>query len=243
MINLFSKNNSGLEFYCEEALYNVIPEPLPSNKLIPEWFKKIKPFSSERSADGSPSMTAKKCLPMLDAMSIGYIIRLPADLYVLTNHDLSIIKVNVKEGCNYYSVANHDYSQIKSDSWPKNLKQNPLKFLNLWWIKTNPGWSCYFTSPINEIDAPFECLSGVVDTDSYDGLINFPAIWKEPNFDGWIPAGTPLVTVIPFKRNDLKLNAKIRKITKNELLNFNNLRKKQDGRHHVYTHELREDRK
>jgi hypothetical protein len=77
------------------------------------------------------------------------------------------------------------------------------KWTNPWLIKTPKGYSCIFTSPFNR-DAPFNIFDGVVDTDTYDMPVNFPFGLKDPDFEGLIPAGTPIAQVIPFKRTAWK---------------------------------------
>ena len=47
--------------------------------------------------------------------------------------------------------------------------------------------------PVNRDDLPFRLISGLVDADRfYDGGINFPAIWLQPEFSGVLPKGTPV---------------------------------------------------
>jgi hypothetical protein len=46
-------------------------------------------------------------------------------------------------------------------------------------------------------------LSGIVETDNYYSNIHFPFFIKE-GFEGIIPAGTPIVQVIPLKREQWK---------------------------------------
>ena len=44
-----------IEFLCDERYFKVIPEPKPSAKTIPEWYKKIPPFAKgERDGKGGP---------------------------------------------------------------------------------------------------------------------------------------------------------------------------------------------
>jgi hypothetical protein len=43
-----------------------------------------------------------------------------------------------------------------------------------------------------------------VDTDKYTSPVNFPFVLKNLEFTGLIPAGTPMVQVIPFKRDSWK---------------------------------------
>ena len=70
-----------------------------------------------------------------------------------------------------------------------------------WRVKTPEGVSCLFTQPMNRTDLPFITLSGVVDTDNWNGsdVLNFAL--KE-NFEGVIQKGTPYVQIIPFVRNE-----------------------------------------
>lgn len=231
-------NDPGLEFHIDDELFGAIPEPEPMKKHIPEWFKKIPAFRN-RDSRGFPALTAKKCLPMLDAMSLGWVIPLQADVHVITNDDCSIIKAECREGNELNVVQGHSWDQVASEKWT-GYKQDPLKFLNFWRIKTKPGWSCLFQTLPNLLQQDFKCLSGVVDTDTYKNNINFPAVWLTPNADITLKAGTPLVQVIPFKRSSME--SKIRTSTKKEQKQLRVLERAQMTRTGVYTQELREVR-
>jgi hypothetical protein len=82
---------------------------------------------------------------------------------------------------------------------PSGFNPQPYKFKNDWSIKTPNGYSALFTHPLNRGDLPFYTLSGFVDTDGYNGPVNFPFLIRS-DFEGIIPAGTPIVQVIPIKR-------------------------------------------
>jgi hypothetical protein len=59
------------------------------------------------------------------------------------------------------------------------------------------------THPINRLDLPFETLTGMVDADRYrDNFINFPARWRDRDFNGVLPKGTPLAQCVPIKRDE-----------------------------------------
>lgn len=92
----------------------------------------------------------------------------------------------------------------------------PCKFHNYWSIRTPPGWSCLFLPPLNRPNPVFECLAGVVDTDDYPALIHFPFFATAPDGVYPIPAGTPLVQVIPFRRDDAAVEAVVRAETPDE---------------------------
>jgi hypothetical protein len=230
-----------IEFFCHPNLKGVIPEPRPASKHIPEWFKSIPQTSTDkRDTFGNPAMTAKKCLPMLDAMSLGYIIPLACDLRVVTNNDCSMI--NITNSPEITGAEFHNIEQLGGKTGP-GFPAPPVKFINYWVIKTRPGWSTLVMPLINGDNPNFTCLSGLVDTDRYVKEINFPAIWHTPNFDDRLPAGTPLVVVIPVKRSAIPKKPSVRDMTDAEFKEVEIVRKKQQSRTHVYTSELREPRK
>ncbi|HLI14284.1 MAG TPA: hypothetical protein VKY65_22030 [Alphaproteobacteria bacterium] len=49
--------------------------------------------------------------------------------------------------------------------------------------------------------SPHLTLSGLVDADRYtDNFTNFPAMWRDDDFAGVLPKGTPVAQCIPVKR-------------------------------------------
>ena len=241
MIKLF-KQKSVIEFYCHPDMADVLIPPKPAAKYIADWFKRIKPSYEERDTFGAPAMTAKKCMPMLDAMSLGYVIPLQGDLSVKTNEDCSQIDVHNPPLLRLAEF--HDIRQIGGSAAP-GAPAKPIKFINHWVVKTKPGWSTLFMPLINGgLESPhFTCLGGLVDTDTYPKEVNFPAIWHTKNADVTLEAGTPLVVAIPILRSSIPTSPSIKKMSKKEFDEIELIRKKQDSRRHVYTQELRESRK
>jgi hypothetical protein len=80
-----------------------------------------------------------------------------------------------------------------------------MKFINPWVVETAPGYSCLFTSPLNHLETRFKLLDGVVETDTYYNSVNFPFVWTGGDGDFFIPKGTPLVQVIPYRRETFSL--------------------------------------
>lgn len=238
MFNFFKK--PVMEFYCHPEYHGVIPEPKPAAKYVADWFKKIPPTLDERDSFGARSLSAKKCMPMLDAMMLGYVIPLQADLHVITNDEGTQIEVTNPPGMKICEF--HNIKQLGEQTAP-GFPTSPIKFINHWVIKTKPGYSTMVLPLVNSFDKDFTCLSGLVDTDKYPKEINFPAIWHTPNFDGIVPAGTPLVVVFPIKRSDIPSKPTIRKMSTEEFKHIDDIKKAQDTRRHVYTQELREPRK
>lgn len=189
-----------IEFLCHEEDWNVIPKPYPAKKFIPSWFKALPP----KLQDGLESSTVKRCNPFLDAMSIGYIIPLAADIEFTSNEDMS--GVNYKWSFYKPMVENHGMNQIHTEKTPNpTFPKPPMKFMNYWLIKVPKDYSVLFVPPLNRPDPRFTCMAGMVDCDGYFEYVNFPFVFNEPNFQGIIPAGTPLVQAIPIKRSSLEL--------------------------------------
>lgn len=233
-----------MEFFCHPNDYGVVHEPKPAGKFMPEWYKKIPQVISDGRSDrdqfGANSFTAKKCMPMLDCMTMGYIIPLCGDLTVRSNHDCSTIEVTNPPD---FTVCDfHDIRQLGEKTAP-GFPAPPLKFINPWIVKTAPGWSTLFIAPINAMNPHFTCLTGLVDTDTYPKEVNFPAVWHTPHFDGVLKAGTPLVVAIPIKRDPLWKKWDVRVMTREEDEYKNQIMRMQQNRRSVYTVELREPRK
>lgn len=244
---MFSLNkfwgNEIIEFYCHPNLKDVIPEPRPARKDLPSWFKDLPPTcndnNGERDSFGNPPMSAKKCLPLLDGMSLGFTIPLGTDVHIRSNHDNSQISVVNPPGT-IVSCEFHSSDQVGGSNAIKFRHGNPLKFINHWVIKTAPGWSTLFVPPLNNYEQPFTCLSALVDTDVYPKEVNFPALLNITDADEHISAGTPLVTAIPIKREVFNLKkAPIKDMNEKQFQKLSKMSFIQNTRSHYYTHELR----
>ena len=229
-MNLFKKLTSvtgddTIEFLCYPEDKGIIPEPIPSRKFIPDWFKRLQPKNYEdenRSGGGGlRSSTIKRCPPFLDAMTTGWLIPLAADVEFKTNEDAS--GLDYKWHFNKIMVENHGDNQVTGN--PKS-HMPPLKWLNYWAIKVPPGWSVLFVPPLNRPNPHFECLSGFVDCDGYFEFVNFPFHFHTPMFEGIIPAGTPLIQAIPIKRDMLMKDYTNRPMTDEELTDLDKTRAK-----------------
>jgi hypothetical protein len=191
----FSPNNN---------LSNTIYErPEPASKFIPDWYRKLSKYMSEsripKNPDGSHNVTAKSCMPFFDAMTAGYIIKLPCDVYFV---DPAEYGHRVIWNADDEVVGSHPYNQVLGFPVPENFESDLLKWMNKWHITTPKGYSSLIIHPVHRYDLPFLTISGIVDTDTYNvstPTINFPFFIKK-NFIGKIEEGTPIAQVIPIKR-------------------------------------------
>lgn len=187
---------STVRFLHDPNLAGVFPSPTPAVKHMPQWFRAIRPMSSP-----DPNhTTVKKCVPFLEAMSAGFIIPLWADLYVSAVN--GTITFTFPQGFPLpASMESHGYNQIPGHPLAGNpYGKMPFKLISPWIINTDPGYSCIFTSPMNHMESRLKIMDGVVDTDAYYNVVNFPFLWTGGDGQFLIPKGTPLVQVIPFQR-------------------------------------------
>lgn len=182
-------------------------KPIPASKMLPQWWRDMPIYSNgDKKLDIQPypNVTAKRCFPLLDSLTAGYIMPLWADILVTQN----VAGPYIKWATNDPVVEAWDSEQSSLYEVPDGFSQTVFKYFHGWVIKTPPGYSCLITHPIGYNNLPIKTLSGIVDTDSLDTFANSPFLVKE-GFEGIIEKGTPMFQVIPFKRDDWKSSVKL----------------------------------
>lgn len=187
--------------FTNTTSFKDLEQPVPAASSIPDWYKNIESYiggKKKPSEDGDTSATVKRCIPVFDALTAGYLITLPADVYV-----------SIKESgeqhfawSEFNLVSFHPVAQ--AETHPARNGQPYPKWNNPWAIRTPKGYSTLFVQPFHR-EALFTILPGVVDTDEYYAPVNFPMVVNDPKFEGLIPKGTPIAQVIPFKRESWKM--------------------------------------
>jgi hypothetical protein len=195
--------------------------PKPASSFIPDWYKNLDSYMSGEKkpiGDGSVSSTIKRCMPVFDSMTFGYILTTYVDLWVKQvpqvpkgtiidqDTDMSIFPTQP-----FYEWANHEplnfhlVDQAPTIPIKGAHELSYPKWMNPWSIATPPGYSSLFIQPLHR-ESVFTILPGVVDTDKYKTPVNFPFVLNQANtFEGLIPAGTPMAQVIPFKRDSWEM--------------------------------------
>lgn len=188
------KNHKKIKFLSEDLNIAYLT-PSPAARELPTWFKGIDPVRENQ-------LTIKKCIPVLDAMTTGYIFKTSAD-------------VMFDEGLNRFIdngvspvVSHHEHFQIEGFDLGNQLIPDAYKWVNRFQVFTPKGYSIMFTHPVNRFDLPFQTLSGFVDTDEYPLSVQFPFFMKK-GFSGLIPAGTPIAQAILVKRDDWEVDSKV----------------------------------
>lgn len=201
---MFSKNVT-LTFYPSVPEYmDYIEKPYPAIKNMPDWLGNVPPYyTGQKSVDVycDPTSTIKKCMPVIDCMSAGYHIPLPCDVWVSHITDEEGRRgIDLKWSLPHLKIAEiHNEKQLINYPFDRQYEDMVFKWLNLWTLRTPKGWSCLFVPPQYHENIPFKCFSALVDTDKFPIPVNFPFFLKK-GFEGLIPKGTPIIQVIPFKR-------------------------------------------
>ena len=219
--------NKEIEFSAHEDYFALEEDyPIPAKLNIPEWYKNLEHTIFKK--------TVKGCMPFLDTLTSGYVLKMPQDFHVRHNvdnknekgenikdsfqtfglHDIAQIlsakNINLNSGQDVHSIG-----QVEGSPFIEKNKNLPFyKILNPWKIKTPKGYSCLFVPPLNNSDDRFSIIPGIVDTDRFPNEINFPIIIngdKYPVLETTIKKGTPYVQIIPFKRDFWKMTLKPRK--------------------------------
>ncbi len=194
-----------ISFTCSAEDEGVIAPPVPAKTYIPDWFRKLPAIDPEVESRTNTGLTVKRCMPFLDAMRTGWIIPLAATVRLEISEGGT--RVDAAWDFDRTLVSNHGMHQVKGN--PMGPRP-PCKFHNYWTITTPPGWSCLFVNPLNRPNGLFEVVSGVVDTDTYRSQIHFPFFSTGDDGLHVIEKGSPIVQVIPFRREDSELPVEIR---------------------------------
>ncbi|MDB5290334.1 MAG: hypothetical protein JWL69_1575 [Phycisphaerales bacterium] len=177
-----------IEFHNEKSGLELTPHPYPASRHVSDWFKDM-PMSYP---EGS---TIKRCPPFLAAMTAGYIIPAPADLRFEMSAE-GVLSAHGKIGF----LGHHAQKQYAGSPFGKHTV---VKFHNPWIIVTPPEYVCLVTGPINRFELPFLPLSGLIETGTYYKEVHFPmACLMRPGQTYELKAGTPLVQIIPFRREE-----------------------------------------
>ncbi|MEM6476280.1 MAG: hypothetical protein AAF687_08955 [Pseudomonadota bacterium] len=227
-----------IEFLCDPELAGTIPPPDRAIKFLPDWFRNLDREMGMPDAQGLPGLTVKACLPVTDTFSLGYVIPLPYDIRFGPMEGPVNLGIQWAETCQFQPIEQHHPGQLGAPNPPFGQVM-PLKFVNPWRIKVPDGYSVLFQPVMNRPDLPFYCFSGLVDCDRFATMINFPFIWNGGNSDFTLPAGTPMIQLIPILRDSLIKSHGARQSTPDELSEQAEARKRKYNEESTYRREWR----
>jgi len=195
-----------ISFRCLPELHDLLPRPVPGSQGLPGWVRDMPASVAVEGFGGETVRTVKHCPPFLDAMRSGFLMPLVADVVVRGGEFSWDWDVPVLPGGVTRAPLSFHLSEQAAGSPLQNEQQVFLKFNNFWSIGLPEGFSLMVCHPFNREELPFRTLSGLVDADRYPGLIQFPARWLDPAFEGVLTRGTPVAQCIPVRRDALTLD-------------------------------------
>ena len=194
--------------FCARTKYDFDTQlpPKPAASLIPNWWKELDPYDiTPDNPEGKfqirnrkSNATAKKCVPMLDGLTSGYIIQLWADVQVEQTPPPGIPGLSWRTGRDLFTLHG-----ISSRELPTPTGYDPVvfKYDCTWTPITPPGYSTLVIPPMGYQDSAFKAVPAVLDSDKSTINFAFP-MWIKTGFEGIVEKGTPLVQLIPFKRDN-----------------------------------------
>lgn len=171
-------------------------KPVPTRTLVPEWYRQAE---STYQKDGEEYSGLKRCMPYMDTLVTGYVLVTPFDIYVTKDEQGNPrFSWNGPDGLGNFI---DERSELLGATMPRPAGHyhNHLVWSGYWGWKTPRGWSSLVVHPLNRFDLPFTISAGIVDSDTFNAPGNIPFFLKQ-DFEGVIPAGTPIAQIIPIKR-------------------------------------------
>jgi hypothetical protein len=192
--------------------------PVPIKHRLPDWYKGVEVYSNIFNSTedffdknspyepGSVPFTVKKCIPVLDYLTSGYLIPFCSDIF---------IKPTEEDGFKSYkwaspyvesnAVDEHGHPHRQCPISINNHKHHYIKFSLQWAIKTPPGYSTLLYQPFYEFQNKISLFPAIVDTDKYDNIVNIPG-YVNTDKSFMIKAGDPFMVAFPFKREEWKMD-------------------------------------
>jgi len=199
-----------IEFFPITEAAKLYP-PKPIKFDLPSWYKNLSSyvdnFSSKEDylinklgsneAKNNTPFTIKKCIPVLDYLTSGYMFYTCSDLFVSQNIDeeLNINGFDWQTPSNISGLvdarSSHHHSQC-----PIHIGGSKHHYIKLgisWKIKTPPGYSCMIYQPFYNFEDKIKLFPAIIDTDTFDTKFNIPGYVNSPEpffVESWISFGS-----------------------------------------------------
>jgi hypothetical protein len=177
--------------------------PVPAKKHIPDWFKSTTSVKVNNMHD-SKRLNFKHCMPFTDAFLTGYIVETPTDISV-ERVPGSSPKITFNQDHQILSIR--DVKNVGNIKIPDYCYDIHFIFIHTMHVQTPKGYSLLITQPLNRLDLPFIALSGIVDADLEPLRPGAYPVFLRKDFEGIIPKGSPILQVVPFKRESWESSA------------------------------------
>lgn len=185
--------------------------PRPVKMDLPKWYKEMGNTIGDLEVNAKNLVdlqsktlfTIKRCVPVQDYMLSGYSIIFPYDVMFSIRRDEKGAEVK-------FFTPTHGDKKVIGKHTPAQfpMMRNGIqtwitKFFAGWVINTPPGYSCLLYPNFYQFEERVTFLPAIVDTDTFDSEIGFIGyVDCSQTMDFKIEAGTPIMNVFPFKRDE-----------------------------------------
>lgn len=196
-----------IEFVTDNPLALNYP-PIPAKKMIPDWYKDVPEYCVDKEHlhdakyhlknDIYATKTIKGCVPVLDYLTSGYIIRSHSQILITPE------MVSPENRTFWWRTSDTQIDSHGHDQCPikiNGVKNIYLKYQNCWSVKVPKGYSCLFYQPKYLLEDRYTLFPAIVDCDDYDSKVAFPGVLNT-NDPFYINPGDPIMVVFPFKRDE-----------------------------------------
>jgi len=185
-------------------------KPKQSKHFIPEWFKQMPSNRDSGPAGfGKSFASAKVCPSFPDFFSQGYIIPAWQDFKI--KYDKSKETYEYEMPSAYFPIIGTHHNKQFLDHAEAQVNGIPVDFIfkltSPWKVITQKGYSILQIPLFYHFDNKFNALPGVIDADILHD-INIQITYPENTTELFIKRGTPLVMLIPFKRQNYNLEVR-----------------------------------
>ena len=195
MFNFFKKDSPELVFECDNWATRKYSPIRPASEFIPEKFSNL-PSSLKKGAYQKENIYSVKICPGLqDYIGSGFVITAWCDIHFkIQNGHPETVYSDPELQASY-----HPPQQMGNFLDTKFPIRTPVKLDNPWVTYSKDDWSIMYL-PMHFHENPyFEAIPGVIDHDKGPGRSPLNIMLKTHE-DFVIKQGTPLVQMIPFKR-------------------------------------------
>jgi len=212
--------------------------PIPAKKSVPDWYSKASRFEKDENGNtylnhlGGEVFSFKACPALVDIFTSGYLYVTPCDLTFYKNGN----KIEIKTERGFEDFCGPRQA-MREFVVPYGYEEDHFHWYPNWAPSLPEGYSAIYVNPINRFDLPFISTAGIIDNDKMDtpGLVPF---FIRKDFEGTIPAGTPYLQIIPFRREDWEMEIKFytyAEILQRHQAQADLYRKKEGGQYKKFT--------
>ena len=194
-MKFFKKDSPEVVFECENWATRTYSPIRPAKEFFPEKFNDLPTILEEGEYQKTNIYSIKICPGLRDYMGNGFVIPAWCDMHIKIIDGVPEIIYSDFDIKKMYHLAD----QVGDFLDTKFLVRTPVKLDNPWWTYTKKGWSILWL-PMSFHENPyFEAIPGVIDHDKGNGSAPINIMLKTDK-DFTIEQGTPIVQMVPFKR-------------------------------------------